>query len=63
MEITIITLFTCGMIAIFLRMSVKPNCEMSIPSIMTAPLLASVSLNKQDKREVLPAPVLPTTPI
>mmetsp|Transcript_4225 Transcript_4225/g.6463 ORF Transcript_4225/g.6463 Transcript_4225/m.6463 type:complete len:248 (+) Transcript_4225:758-1501(+) len=53
---------SCGMIdRAFLRSS-KPISDIFTPSMTIRPSLTSTSLNRAVRRELFPAPVLPTTP-
>ena len=55
-------LLTCGMIDNLLLKSLSPSSRILMPSISILPL-GSANLNNVERREDLPAPVRPTTPI
>ena len=52
-----------GMTAMADLRSIRPNFEMSRPSMRMAPPSSSPIRIRVEMREVLPAPVLPTIPI
>lgn len=54
---------SCGIIARFCLKSLKPILEISRPSILMYPVLASKNLKKAVIIVDLPAPVRPTIPI
>ena len=53
---------TCGIIVSLDRSWWRPIFEMSIPSIIMLPCVASIIRNRESASEDFPAPVLPTTP-
>lgn len=51
------------MIVILLRKSVRPIVEMSMPSMMILPSVASTNRKNESASVLFPEPVLPNTPI